>query len=96
MTLKKSDIIEMLNSEIGLTKAESKLLVNDFFEAIMSSLESGKKVSIRKFGTFKLLNKNERLGRNPKTGQPHTITARKVVTFKANKLTHTAMTGYDK
>ena len=56
-------------------------------EEIKKSLEKNEEVKLSGFGNFKLINKKSRPGRNPKTGDPVTISARRVVTFKAgNKL----------
>ncbi len=86
MALKKSDMIHLLNNRIGISKAEAKELVDDFFETLICALESGETVQIQQFGTFKLLQKSERIGRNPKTGQTHMISARRVVSFSASHL----------
>jgi len=53
-----------------------------FFEEIRFSLEQGQQVKLSGFGNFDLRNKNQRPGRNPKTGQEIPISARRVVTFR--------------
>lgn len=85
MTLKKSDMISLLNAEIGLSKSEAKVLVDDLFEILISSLEAERTVRLQHFGTFKLLDKRERVGRNPQTGDIHVVSARRVVSFKPSK-----------
>mgnify|MGYP001266818189 FL=1 len=86
-TITKADIIEYLHNELGLNKSECKILIEDFFEEIKESLKNGEEVKLSGFGNFELLNKKERPGRNPKTGEEVTISARRVVTFRAgNKL----------
>ncbi len=52
-----------------------------FFEEIRQALESGEQVKLSGFGNFNLRMKNERPGRNPKTGEEIPISARRVVTF---------------
>ena len=73
---------EKLYEELGLNKREAKELVEMFFEEVRSALESGDQVKLSGFGNFDLRNKNERPGRNPKTGEEIPITARRVVTFR--------------
>ena len=86
-TVTKADIIEHLHNNLGLNKSECKILVEDFFQEIKTSLINNEEVKLSGFGNFELLNKKSRPGRNPKTGEEVTISARRVVTFKAgNKL----------
>ena len=82
MALTKADMAEMLFEELGLNKREAKELVELFFEEIRSALEQGNDVKLSGFGNFVLRTKNERPGRNPKTGEEIPITARRVVTFR--------------
>ena len=86
-TVTKADIIEYLHNNLGLNKSECKILVEDFFQEIKTSLINNEEVKLSGFGNFELLNKKARPGRNPKTGEDVTISARRVVTFRAgNKL----------
>ena len=82
MALTKADMAETLYEELGLNKREAKELVEMFFEEIGAALETGVQVKLSGFGNFDLRNKNERPGRNPKTGEDIPITARRVVTFR--------------
>ena len=81
-TITKLDLVNHLNQKMGLNKVESKELVEAFFDEIKKSLLNNEEVKISGFGNFKILNKKERPGRNPRTGKPAVISARKVVTFK--------------
>lgn len=81
MALTKADMAERLFDEFGLNKREAKDLVEMFFEEIRNALESGQQVKLSGFGNFNLRAKNERPGRNPKTGEEIPITARRVVSF---------------
>lgn len=81
MALTKADMAERLFEEFGLNKREAKDLVEMFFEEIRNALESGQQVKLSGFGNFNLREKNERPGRNPKTGEEIPITARRVVSF---------------
>lgn len=82
MALTKADIAEHLFTELGISKRDAKELVELFFEDIRIALENGEQVKISGFGNFELRTKNQRPGRNPKTGEDIPITARRVVTFR--------------
>jgi len=82
MALTKAELAERLFEELGLNKREAKELVEMFFEEIRAALESGQQVKLSGFGNFDLRDKNQRPGRNPKTGEEIPITARRVVTFR--------------
>lgn len=82
MALTKADIAEQLFTELGISKRDAKELVELFFEDVRLALENGEQVKISGFGNFELRTKNERPGRNPKTGEDIPITARRVVTFR--------------
>ena len=82
MALTKADMAEKLFEDLGLNKREAKELVEMFFEEIRQALEAGKQVKLSGFGNFDLRDKNQRPGRNPKTGEEIPITARRVVTFR--------------
>jgi integration host factor subunit alpha len=82
MTLTKADMAETLFIELGLNKREAKELVELFFEEVRHALERGEQVKLSGFGNFILRDKNQRPGRNPKTGEEIPITARRVVTFR--------------
>ncbi len=82
MALTKAEMAERLYEELGINKREAKELVEMFFEEIRVALENGRQVKLSGFGNFDLRDKNQRPGRNPKTGEEIPITARRVVTFK--------------
>ena len=82
MALTKANMAERLFGELGVNKREAKELVEIFFEEIRSALERGRQVKLSGFGNFDLRDKNQRPGRNPKTGEEIPITARRVVTFR--------------
>ncbi len=82
MALTKAEVSEHLYEKLGLSKRDAKLMVEEFFEEIRCSLEQGDQVKLSGFGNFDLRVKNERPGRNPKTGEDIPISARKVVTFR--------------
>ena len=82
MALTKADMAENLFEELGLNKREAKELVEIFFEEVHVALEEGHEVKLSGFGNFILRDKNQRPGRNPKTGEEIPISARRVVTFR--------------
>jgi integration host factor subunit alpha len=82
MALTKADMAERLFEDLGINKREAKDLVEIFFEEIRGALEQGQQVKLSGFGNFDLRDKNQRPGRNPKTGEEIPITARRVVTFR--------------
>jgi len=84
-TIKKADIVEHLHSTLGFNKTESKEIIEAFFSELSDALLHGEDVKLSSFGNFELINKKARPGRNPKTGEPVTISARKVVTFRAGQ-----------
>ena len=82
MALTKAELAEVLFDKYGISKQDAKVLVEDFFEEIRVALEKGEQVKLPGFGNFELRTKNQRPGRNPKTGEEIPISARRVVTFK--------------
>ena len=80
--LTKADMAEKLYEELGLNKREAKEIVEMFFEEVRAALESGNQGKLSGFGNFDLRDKNQRPGRNPKTGEEIPICARRVVTFR--------------
>lgn len=82
MALTKAEMAEWLFQELGLNKREAKEFVDAFFESIRTALERGEQVKLSGFGNFDLRDKNQRPGRNPKTGEEIPISARRVVTFR--------------
>ena len=83
--LTKADLSEHLNDVVGLNKRESKEIVEIVFGELRQALVQGEGVRLSGFGNFELRDKDERPGRNPKTGEEVPVTARRVVTFKAGK-----------
>jgi integration host factor subunit alpha len=85
MSLTKADLTEHLFDELGLNKREAKEIVEQMFESIKESLEKGEQVKISGFGKFELKDKEARPGRNPKTGEDVSISARRVVTLRTGQ-----------
>ena len=94
MALTKADIADRLFNEVGLNKREAKEFVDAYFEIIREALESGENVKLSGFGNFQLREKNQRPGRNPKTGEEIPISARRVVTFRPGQKLHARVEAY--
>lgn len=94
MALTKAELAESLFEELGLNKREAKELVDLFFEEIKDALADGTQVKLSGFGNFDLRDKNQRPGRNPKTGEEIPISARRVVTFRPGQKLKTRVEAY--
>ncbi len=81
----KTDFIDLLAAKTGETKKRAGELVDTFLSIIESSLAKGETVQFVGWGTFEVQKKAEKMGRNPKTGAPLKIPAKKVVKFKVGK-----------
>jgi integration host factor subunit alpha len=84
MTLIKADIVEALQSKLGLPKTQSTDIVESLLEIIKSTLAGGDDVLVSGFGKFCVNEKSERRGRNPATGENLMLAPRRVVTFKCS------------
>ena len=84
--LTKKELIKNLSKKTGFSLLYSKKLVNDFFEALIQNIINNN-FNLKNIGTFKVINKKERIGRNPKTKELYTVNSRKSLSFIAsNKL----------
>ena len=83
--LTKKDLINSVYMQIGFSKNISENLIEDFLLTIIENLRDEKILKLSKFGTFKIREKNSRIGRNPLTKEQKTISERNVVLFKASK-----------
>ena len=82
----RKNLTDKVYQNIGFSKNFSSSLIDDFFETIISELIKSNKIKISSFGTFEVINKKERIGRNPKTKIEAKISARKIVKFKPSIL----------
>jgi DNA-binding protein HU-beta len=80
----KQDLINEV-ADVGMTKKQAGIAVNAVFDAIKDALAEGDKVSLVGFGSFSVKERAAREGRNPRTGEPLDIPAKKVPVFKAGK-----------
>ena len=81
----RKDLSNKIYQNLGFSKNFSSTMIDDFFEILTSELIKSSKVKITSFGTFKTMNKKERIGRNPKTKENKIISERKVILFKPSK-----------
>ncbi len=81
--MNKAELIEAIASKAGLSKADAKKALDAFVEATSDALKKGDRVALVGFGSFSVSERGARTGRNPQTGQPIKIAAKKVVKFKA-------------
>ena len=84
-TLTRADLAEMLNRQVGLSRADSAAMIESVLDHMTDAIVSGENVKISGFGTFVLRDKAQRIGRNPKTGVEVPITPRRVLTFRASQ-----------
>ena len=77
----RKDLSNKVYQNLGFSKNISSSIIDDFFETLVLELEKFDNIKISSFGTFKIVDKKERMGRNPKTKMDAKITARKVVKF---------------
>ena len=83
--ISKDEILKTINNSLGTPLSLSEKILNETLNIIIDGLNSENIVKIKGFGTFKILNKKSRIGRNPKTGKTHLIDARKTVSFYPSK-----------
>ena len=86
----KAEIIDAIYDRVGgFSKKEASEVVEAVFDAMKEVLETGQKIKIARFGNFVVRAKKQRVGRNPQTGAPIPITARRVLKFHpSDKLKH--------
>jgi len=85
MPITKTEMVDILYNQAGLSRKSCLNIVDSFFKVIKSELGKGNPVMISGFGKWVVNSKRERKGRNPQTGEAIIIDARKVVSFKASK-----------
>ena len=81
----KQQLIEKVAAKTELAKAEVEVAVDSVFETIAETLRQNERVDLRGFGSFTVKDRKERQGRNPRTGEPITIAAKRDASFKPGK-----------
>jgi integration host factor subunit beta len=84
-TMTKAELVEDVARAAELTKKDAERLVEIVFESIIDTLNQGEKIELRGFGSFRVRERGARRGRNPKTGDPVDIPAKRVPYFKPGK-----------
>jgi integration host factor subunit beta len=84
-TLTKADLIAEVAATTGLLKKDADIVVNAALETMAEALRSGSQIEIRRFGSFRLRDRPARIGRNPRTGEPVQVPAKRVCYFKPGK-----------
>lgn len=85
-TVTRTDLSEAVYQKLGLSRVESAELVEMVLETISDRIVEGESVKLSSFGSFLVRSKNERIGRNPKTGEEVPITPRRVMVFKPSNI----------
>ena len=85
-TVTRADLAEAVYRKVGLSRTESAELVESVLNEICDAIVRGESVKLSSFATFQVRDKNERVGRNPKTGEEVPILPRRVMTFKSSNV----------
>src|SRR5205809_3552715 len=81
----KADLVEEVAKVTELTRKDSEVIVDTLFESVIKALKTGDKLEVRGFGSFRVRQRNARVGRNPKTGEKVEVPAKRVPYFKPSK-----------
>ena len=81
----KVDLIDEVSSVVEMTRKDSEVIVEAIFDSVVKALRGGDKIEIRGFGSFRIRQRNPRIGRNPKTGERVDVPAKRVPYFKPSK-----------
>ncbi len=92
-TVTRADLYEAVYSRVGLSRTESAALVELILKEICDCLAKGETVKLSSFGSFVIRSKNERIGRNPKTGVEAPISERRVMVFKPSNVMKARING---
>tara|TARA_B100001057_G_C22624033_1_gene861710 strand:- start:48 stop:338 length:291 start_codon:yes stop_codon:yes gene_type:complete len=82
--LKKQDLIKNLSIKTGFSSNLSKKIINDLIELLIQNIKMGS-LNLKNIGSFKIIYKKARIGRNPKTRKKFNINSRKSISFTASK-----------
>ena len=85
-TVTRMYLAEAVFNKLGYSMSESGELVDEVLEEVIRAMEKGEQIKLSSFGAFKIRQKKQRVGRNPKTKMEVPITPRRVVSFHASNL----------
>ncbi len=88
----KADLVEKVTRLGDLTRRDGEVIVETIFDSVICALQSGDKIEIRGFGSFRIRQRNPRIGRNPKTGERVEVPAKRVRTSNHQKNFETLLT----
>ena len=92
-TLTRANLADSITQQVGLSRAESAHFVDLVLDEVADALVEGEVVKLSTFGTFAARQKNERIGRNPKTGVEVSIKPRRALSFRASHVLKNAVNG---
>jgi len=84
-TMTKADLVEEVIRTTELPRKESEAIVETIFDSIIQALQTGEKIEIRGFGSFRTRQRRGRVGRNPKTGAKVDVPPKRIPFFKPSK-----------
>ena len=84
-SFKKRDITQSLSLNMGFSKNFSKKIVDDLIKILKHAIIEKGNLNLKNLGSFKIITKKERIGRNPKTKEKFIITSRKTLSFTPSK-----------
>ena len=95
-TTTKKDLIERVSQETGVSRADSRKVVQSFLEAVIGELAKGNRLEFRDFGVFEIRERAGRVAQNPKTLERVAVPPRRSVRFKVGRLMQQSLdTGVD-
>ena len=83
--MNKADLIDKMASEANISKAAAEKALGAFTDGVKDALRKSENVTLIGFGTYSVVERKARTGRNPQTGQELRIPAKKIIKFKAGK-----------
>jgi len=83
--MNKNDLIESIANSARISKVAAEKGLNGLLSSMAEAMEDGERVTLAGFGSFSIVKRAPRLGRNPKTGEEVPIPARRVVKFRPGK-----------
>jgi len=84
--MNKGELVDQIAQKADVTKKDADVILSALLDTIVESVVAGEKVVLVGFGTFEIRERQERVGRNPATGEPLTIPAAKIPAFSAGKV----------
>lgn len=93
--MNKEQLVSRVAEQTGLSKQQTRDILDAMLETIQDALQTGSVVSLRGFGSFEVVTRPGRTGRNPKTGEELQIAAKNTVRFKASKTLKDLVKGTD-